>query len=226
MKPKLVIGDQHEPFTHPNYLQFCKDIAKKYHTKETIFIGDLTDLHAISRHQSESVAYGAQQEYEMTLAKVQQWTKAFPKAKFCIGNHDTIPERQAATLGMPPSFLKNYRELWNLPKKWEIGTEFIIDNVMYSHGTGSGSKDGALNKAVQERMSSVQGHAHAYAGIKYSANHRDLIFGMNVGCGIDVKAYAFAYGKHLTKRPILGCGVVFNSSNAIFVPMGEEYFRS
>ena len=49
---------------------------------------------------------------------------------------------------------------------------------------------------------------------------------MNVGCGIDIDAYAFAYGKYDKNRPTLGCGIVFDSGNAIFVPMGKEYFRN
>ena len=33
---------------------------------------------------------------------------------------------------------------------------------------------------------------------------------MNVGCGIDAKAYAFNYGKDSRKKPILSCGVVID----------------
>jgi hypothetical protein len=53
----------------------------------------------------------------------------------------------------------------------------------------------------------------------YSASDRDMIFGMNVGCGVDVDAYAMAYGKVYSKKPTLGCGVVIDGKIALFLPM-------
>jgi hypothetical protein len=46
-----------------------------------------------------------------------------------------------------------------------------------------------------------------------------MIFGMNVGCGVDVKAYAMAYGKVYPKKPTLGCGIVIDGKIALFIPM-------
>ena len=112
-----------------------------------------------------------------------------------------------------------------MPEEWEIKEEYIIDDVLYKHGLNCGGKDGALNAAINEQISTVIGHYHSFGGVKYIANKRNLIFGMNTGCGIDVSAYAFAYGKHSKFRPTLGCGIVVNSSKAFFVPMGKEYFR-
>ena len=106
-----------------------------------------------------------------------------------------------------------------------MGDEFIIDGVLYKHGESCAGVNGALNAALRERMSVCIGHLHALAGVKYSANKRDIIFGANVGCGIDIKAYAFAYGKLSKDRPILGCTVVFNSGHAEFIPMPGKYFR-
>jgi len=43
---------------------------------------------------------------------------------------------------------------------------------------------------------------------------------MSVGCGIDRRSYAFAYGKDFKKKPILGCGVVMEKGRyAQFIPM-------
>lgn len=141
-------------------------------------------------------------------------------------NHDAIPSRQLADLGMPSFYLRSYKDLWNLPKAWDIDVEFIIDNVLYFHGIGSMGKDGALNSALYNRMSTVQGHAHSFLGCKYSANNRDLVFGMNVGCGVDNDSYAMEYGKHFVKKPTLGCGVVYSSKEAYAIPMTDKYFRS
>ena len=61
--------------------------------------------------------------------------------------------------------------------------EFIQDNVLYSHGVNWGGKNGAINKALTERMSCAIGHSHSFGGVQYSANSRDTVFGINVGCG-------------------------------------------
>ena len=52
------------------------------------------------------------------------------------------------------------------------------------------------------------------------ASRNDIIYGMNVGCGIDVGHMAFAYVKHFPKKPTIGCGVVLDEGRtAIFIPM-------
>ncbi len=224
-RPIGVIGDLHVPFDHPNYLKFLQDTFKQFNVGQVVCIGDLIDNHAISRHQTETCAKSAYDELDASINRLKTYVKAFPKVKICQGNHDNIPERQAATLGIGKRFLKSFNDLLELPHTWQIEEEFIIDNVLYRHGINCSGKDGALNAAIQERISLVMGHSHSFGGCKYSANKRNIIFGLNVGCGIDIDAYAFAYGKHAKFRPTLGCGIVFNAGNAMFVPMGERYFR-
>jgi len=221
-----VFGDTHIPFDHPNYLQFVLDTFSSFGVTDVICTGDLVDNHAISRHLTSPDSMGAIGEYNETLERVALYTNEFEEVKLTIGNHDDIPARQAATLGIPRAYIKDMHEVWKLPDKWEVATNFIENNVLYKHGMGCGSKDGAYNATLAERMSVVIGHAHSYAGCKYNANSRDIVFGINVGCGIDVDAYAFEYGKDMTHKPILGCGIVFDSNYAMFIPMPEKYFRS
>ena len=218
-----VFGDVHAPFNHPRYLDFLVATFKKYKVTDIVCLGDLVDFHAISRFQSEGCAKGAYDEFDMAEDEVVKFANAFPSLYFTLGNHDLIPERQAATLGIGRRFVKDLAQLFRLPKGWKIGNEFIIDGVLYRHAPPAGGKDGAINSAIQERMSICVGHQHSFGGIKYSANKREVIFGMNAGCGIDVDAYAFAYGKNALNRPTLGCGIVFSSENAIFVPMTKEW---
>lgn len=224
--PIMVIGDTHEPFTHPNYLQFCKDIHDEYGCKTVVHVGDMADNHYPARHDTETDAMGGTAEYLETLKGVQKWTKAFPKAKYCLGNHDRIPERQAAKMGLSSGFMKSFSEQWNLPKAWDVATQHIIGGVLFTHGLNCCGKTGAMNLAIQERMSSVIGHAHSFLSVNYNANPRDLIFGLNVGCGIDVDAYAMRYGKYFKLKPTLGCGVVMGPSEAYAIPMTEKYFRN
>ena len=222
----LAFGDVHAPFDHPNYLKFLKETYKSYGCSNVVNMGDLVDNHAISRHQNSPRHMSPLEEYNQTKKRVKLYTDAFPEVKMCVGNHDNIHLRQAHTVDMPDVFIKSFENLWELPDTWELAEQHIINGVVYKHGISCGGKDGAFNTALVERMSTVIGHTHAYAGVKYSANSRDIIYGMNCGCGIDVDAYAFEYGKHSKYKPVLGCGIVYSSNHAIFVPMPEKYFRS
>lgn len=220
-----IIGDTHFPFVHPNYIHFLEDTFNKYKVTRIIHCGDLCDNHAISRFQTEVDAYSATTEFELAQKNVEIYTRAFPEADVLLGNHCLIPARQCATLGIPQQFLKGFKELWKLPKGWNVQEQIIINDVLYEHGTGTSGKNGALDKAVNQMMSCVIGHSHSFGGCQYKSNSKSLIFGLNIGCGVDIDRYAFRYGKYNKNRETLGCGIVFNSSNAIFVPMGDKYFR-
>ena len=220
-----VIGDTHFPFAHPNYINFLEDTFKKHRVTKIIHIGDICDNHAISRWQKEADSYGACQEFDLALRDVEIYTRAFPNVTLLLGNHCRIPERQAATLGIPSQYLKGTKELWKLPKGWDVDEQVILNDVKYEHGIGSTGVNGAANNAVASMMSTVIGHQHSFGGVQYRSNSKHLIFGMNVGCGIDIDAYAFRYGRYAKHRPTLGCGIVYDSSHATFVPMGWKYFR-
>lgn len=221
-----VIGDTHMPFVHPNYIHFLEDTFTKYRADLVVSIGDLVDNHAISRHQTETSAASALTEYEQARETIEQYTKVFTKVSLLLGNHDLIPQRQAATLGIPKIYTKGFKELWGLPEGWTVQEQLIIDEVLYEHGTGYTGKSGALDKAVNAMQSCVIGHSHGYGGCQYKSNSKSIVFGLNAGCGVDIDAYAFAYGKYNRNRETIGCGIVFDNSSAIFVPMGSKYFRS
>lgn len=221
-----VVPDLHAPFVHPHFLEFILDTFEKWGVNKTVFIGDLVDNHAISRHTSETDSHSSELEFNLAKKEIAKWYKAFPEASFCLGNHDLIPQRQGMELGLGRHFIRSFEDTWDVPLDWKVAEDFVIGDVYYFHGTGSTGKDGAYNRAVANRMSTVQGHTHSYAGVKYHANTNDVIFGLSVGCGIDASAYAFNYGKPFVTKPVLGCGVVVSSSEAHFIPMPDKYFRS
>lgn len=123
-----------------------------------------------------------------------------------------LVDRKGKTVGLPKRCFKPYREIWQLPDGWEDDFHFTIDGVIYQHSAMSG-KLAHLNIAISNRASTVIGHGHSFAGIAYTASPRDCIFGMNVGCGIDAKALAFAYGKDFPHKPIVACATVENGEN-------------
>lgn len=204
----LVVGDTHIPFEHRDYLDFCIRIHKQLKCTDVVHIGDLVDNHAISYHEHDPNGQSPLDEMKMADKKLQKWFKAFPKASLCRGNHDRLVDRKARTNGLPERCFKDFREIWNLPDGWKDDFSFIIDNVKYTHGTGYSGRGGHLQCAVDNRMSCVIGHLHSFAGIEYSANERDCVFGMNVGSGVDRHSYAMEYGRDFKLKPIISCGVV------------------
>jgi hypothetical protein len=59
-------------------------------------------------------------------------------------------------------------------------------------------------------MSTVSGHCHSIANINWLAGPNTRLFGMNVGCGIDINHIAMSYGSNYLKKPIVSCGVVID----------------
>jgi len=224
-----IIGDSHMPFVHPGYLSFCQDTFRKFRVEQVIHIGDVVDAHALSFHDHDPNGMSAEEEANVAFVMVQEWHRTFPNAKVCIGNHCARQFRTAQKAGIPDRYVKQYAEVWQT-SRWDWALEHTLEGVLYEHGTGSSGKDAAFNRAVAQRCSVVIGHIHSYAGIKYHANPFSRIFGLNVGCGIDIGAYAFDYGKMFPIRPILGCGIVIDGDQGMFIPMpigrGEKYHRS
>jgi len=221
----LVIGDIHGPATHKRYLDFCRGIYRDWNCNYVVFIGDIIDHHAISFHSHNSRCPNADEEYNIALGCIQKWYQAFPKATVTIGNHDERPTRLAESVNIPPVYLRNYSEVWNT-KGWKWVENTIIDNVYYSHSSGSASRSPALNAASARMMSTVSGHAHNVAGIHWQAGPNSRIFGMDVGCGVDIDALQMAYGKAMIRKPVLGCGVVINGipyHEIMPINKGERY---
>jgi predicted phosphodiesterase len=214
-----IIGDTHLPFEHKGYLDFCVETFNKFGVDTVVHIGDLVDNHAICYHEQDPNGMSASLEAEKAQRSLFRWYKEFPDVTHMLGNHDSLVARKAMTAGMPKKFFKTFEEIWQFPEGWHSEFEVDIDGVKYIHGTGKAGVNAAIQWATDNRQSTVIGHSHSGGGISYRASKRDLIFGLNVGCGIDINAYAMAYGKNFSKRPTLGCGIVINGKSGHFIPM-------
>ncbi len=205
----LIIGDLHEPFTHPDYLDFCKQTYANHNCNKVIYIGDIIDSHGWSYHEHDPDGMGAGDELNLAIRKVAKWYEAFPEADVTIGNHDRLASRKMYSAGVPQKFLRSYNEILNTPK-WNWVESIEYDNVLYEHGEGSKP----FMKARNNMLSSVCGHHHTDCGVMWYVGKKFKVFGMAVGCGIDIKSYAAAYAKNF-KRQALGCGVVIGGHTAI-----------
>ena len=214
----LAIPDMHCPFEHPDTVAFLKKVKAKYRPNQIVCLGDEMDAAAISDYDSDPDGMAAGLELEKTIEHLKPIYKLFPKVMVCTSNHTARPFRAAYKHGIPRAFMKDYRAFLQAPKGWEWRDEWEVDGVIYEHGEGFTGASAAIKSAQGNMQSTIIGHIHAFAGIQYNANSKHLIFGFNAGCLIDRHAYAFAYGKKLKNKPILGCGIIQNGI-PIFIPM-------
>ncbi|MBI3865543.1 MAG: metallophosphoesterase [Planctomycetia bacterium] len=216
----LVVPDVHCPGMRRGFVDFLQRIADKWETDRVVHIGDLVDLAALSFHEKHVALRNAVEEMRAARRQIASLVAAFPKADWLIGNHDALTERQARTVGIPECMLRDHAEIWQVP--WSVHPRFsklLIDGVIYAHGdAGRSGADAAFQQAKDNFRSTVIGHFHGQAGVKWWANLEFRVFGMSVGCGIDASRLQFEYGRRITAKPILGCGVVLNGRRAFFEP--------
>lgn len=216
-----IIGDLHLPFEDDRYLDFCLETFDRFKVEKVVQIGDLLDNHAVSFHESNVNGFSAGAELRRAREKLREWMKAFKDVLVLEGNHDRLVERQFLKNGIPSDWQKSFSEVLEFTNGWSYQNYDIIDDVLYEHGEGYVGKNGALTKAINERRSCVIGHSHAFAGVQYQSNNFNTIFGLNVGCGIDISEYAFEYGRYFKNQPVISCGIVEDGENAFCIKMKE-----
>lgn len=218
MSTVLAIPDCHIPFHHPDAFKFLAAVKKKYKPNEFIHLGDLEDWHSISMHDHDPNGLSPGLELQALRKAVKPLFKLFPKLKICTSNHGDLPLRRAFKFGMPSELIKSHKEILQAPDGWQLAESWEVDDIVYEHGESFSGAQGAIKSANANMQSTVIGHIHAFAGIQYSANQKHLIFGFNVGCLINRHSYAFAYGKKIKAKPILGCGII-QDGVPMFIPM-------
>ena len=216
----LVIGDMHYPYEHPDILPFLEHVKNEYNPDLTVQIGDETDGHALSFHESDPNLDSAGVELEKAKAGLAKLEELFPQVLVCHSNHGSLVYRRAKYSGLPVQMIKSYREIlfprsgdgWHWAFNWEINTP--LGKVLFRHQT-TGT---VLDAAAAEGCCLVVGHEHGKAGAQYGATSQRLFWGAYTGCLIDHKSLAFAYGKVYPRKPIIGCLVIIEGV-PIFLPM-------
>lgn len=214
----MAIGDMHCPFEHPDTLAFLLAVKAQYKPTQFVCLGDEIDGHALSDYVHDPDGMSAGMEHRAAIEKLRIIYKHFPKMKVCTSNHTARPFRKAFKAGIPASFLRSYRELLEAPAGWSWKHQWVVDGIIYEHGEGFSGERAHILAAKGNMQSTVIGHIHSFAGINYVSTPDQLLFGFNVGCLIDTKAYAFAYGANFKSRPIIGVGIVYKGV-PVFVPM-------
>lgn len=216
--PILAYSDMHFPFQHKKTFSFLRHIKETYKPKTIVCCGDVVDNHSVSFFKPETSAYSAAVERKKALNCVKELYQIFPDQIVLLGNHCRLPERKLKEIGLGPEYLKSYNELFEVPDSWDFTMTVEIGGVFFNHKLPTGPS-GALNAAIRKRQSFVGGHTHSSGGIQYHSNSNSQIFGLNLGCLVDEKKYAFSYARESLNRPTLGAGLILSASEAYFIPL-------
>lgn len=217
----LVVGDLHYPYTHPDTLPFLEHLQQEYSPDLVVQVGDETDGHAISFHDSDPNLDSAGVELERAKEGLAEFYKLFPEVLVCHSNHGSLIHRRAKAHGLPVQYIKSYREIlfpdhqapgWSWAFNWKIETP--QGPVLFRHQTTGH----VLDAAAAEGCNLVVGHEHGKAGCQWGATSMRLFWGAYTGCLIDHKSMAFAYGKLFPRKPIIGAMMIIHGV-PVFLPM-------
>lgn len=221
----LVVGDLHAPYTHPDAIDFLRSVRDEYSPDMVVQVGDETDGHAISFHDSDPNLDSAGVELEKAKLVLEEVHALFPNLLVCDSNHGSLVYRRAKAHGLPVQFIKKYRDIlfpdhgapaWSWADAWVLNTP--LGPVRFQHQV---SGDLMLN-ASHERTSMVIGHEHGKYSVTYAASSTALYFGAYAGCLIDRKSMAFAYGKLTRAKPILGVMVITDGCPQLIPMLMDE----
>lgn len=203
----LIIGDLHSPWILEGYLEWCDELRREYKTNKTIFIGDVIDSGSWSYHEHNVDGMSVGSELDAAIYRLKPAYRIFPEAEITLGNHDLLIARKARTAGLSQRFIRDLGSVIEAPDTWHFAHEFKYHNVNYLHG----STGNAFTRAKDSRTSTVQGHLHSQSFLQYSVSEKDAVWGLQVGCGVNHKTYAFEYAKPMTKKPIISAGLVLEN---------------
>ncbi|NCX93431.1 MAG: hypothetical protein EBX40_02000 [Gammaproteobacteria bacterium] len=227
-KPILVIPDSQKPYEHEKALAFCTDLRRKYKipSSNILHTGDEIDIfHGSAHKKGAEYRHSPTEEIMIVREKIKEWAKAFPKMKLCTSNHGLRWIRKAFDAEIPSVAIKDYKELYEIPKEWEYRQEWRFTDLpnpfRMIHGQGYSGKDGHRNAALDGGISTVIGHLHSFAAIDYIRTLNGYkIWAVNAGCLIDVESFAFDYGKYNRNSPCLGALTIHEGGRVpIFHPM-------
>lgn len=211
----LVIPDQHAPYHHPDALDFLIAVAARYRPTLVVNLGDETDGHAMSFHNSDPNLDAAGPELAAARIFVSQLEAVFPQQLVCHSNHGSLLYRKAKAYGIPVEYLRTYREVlfpdgkgqgWSWNFEWQIQLP-NGSTVNFRHQASSNK----LGVAAHLGQHLVTGHEHGKFQLEYAQSTAKQYWAMISGCLIDPAHPAFSYGENFTGKPILGCSVIIDS---------------
>lgn len=208
----LLISDMHIPYHHKDTIKFLQHLKDKYNPTRIICMGDELDKHALSFHDHDPDLPSAGDELRLALPVIAKLKEMFPVVDILESNHGSLAYRKAHAHGIPRHYLKTYNDVLGVDDNWKWHYDLTIElpngNKCYFHH----GKSANVSKTSQTMsMCAVQGHYHETFKVEYWGNPNGLYWGLQTGCLIDDKAYAFNYNNCNLKRPIIGTAMIIDS---------------
>ena len=192
-------------------LKFLGAIKSEYSPDRVIHIGDETDNHAMSFHDSDPNLFSAGEEHEKAREVIWKIEDLYSKVDVIESNHGSLWYRKAKAYGIPREAIRSYEEILMTQKwKWHFELTLRLPNgspCYFHHGRSAN----VLLTSQHMGMPAVQGHYHEKFNIQYWGTSERLNWGMNVGCLVDDDSLAFTYNNSNLKRPVIGCGMIIDS---------------
>lgn len=207
----LIISDMHIPYHHPDMLEFLAHLKKKYKPTRVISMGDELDKHALSFHSTDPDLPNAGDELRQSLPVIATLNRMFPVMDIIESNHGSMVYRKAKEHGVPRHYLRSYNDVLGVDDSWKWHFDLTIKlptgNRCYFH---HGKSNNVTRVSQQMGMCAVQGHYHELFKAEYWGNPTGLYWGLQTGCLIDDKSYAFAYNNTNIKRPVIGTALIID----------------
>lgn len=223
----LIVSDLQIPFEASGALEFCRSLKEQYKIPDEncLCVGDEVDQYFGSMYLHDPDAtHTPSSEIYLSIKRMREWYKAFPKMKVCESNHGQRWAKKASAAGIPSIMMRLYQEVlqapsgWMWARKWQVNAS--AQPFMVMHGMGYSGQSAFRQMAVNNGMSTVHGHLHANAGIAYVKTEGADLWGMNCGSLIDVNAYAFHYAKDHKFKPFVGTGLVLEGGRLpVLIPL-------
>tara|TARA_R110000824_G_scaffold344886_1_gene531557 strand:- start:23555 stop:24439 length:885 start_codon:yes stop_codon:yes gene_type:complete len=208
----LLISDMHIPYHHPDTLEFLQYLKTKHKPTKVICMGDELDKHALSFHDSDPDLLSAGDELRASLPIIAELKRMFPDMDILESNHGSLVYRKAKAHGVPRHYLKSYNDVLGVDDRWKWHFDLTIDlpdgNKCYFH---HGKSNNVARVSQQMGMCAAQGHFHEIFRADYWGNSEGLFWGLQTGCLINDKAYAFSYNNVNIKRPLIGTAAIIDS---------------
>jgi hypothetical protein len=208
----LVFPDLHCPYQHPDAVDFLGALKKKHRPTRVIGLGDESDGHDISYHESNPDLMSAGYELRAAIRALEPIYRLFPEVDMMWSNHGSLVFRKGLSAGLPADVFKSYNEIYHAPKGWVWHQDLTLElpngqSVYFCHGRQAN----ALGMSQKLGMCTVNGHYHTQFSIQKWSTPLATNWAMVCGCLIDPRSSAYAYNHLQVLRPILGAGVILDS---------------
>lgn len=215
---RLVIPDLHAPYHHPRALRWLKQVAERWSIDQVVCIGDEADLYQLSQYHKRPDIPDLKQELKQLRRAVRQLASLFPVMLLCNSNHVERMKKRVIEAGLPAELLTSWADIIGAPAGWRWADRWVLDRVVYTHGSEFRAKTAARQALDLYRSNVVIGHLHQQAGVYYRKTTAGQLWCLQTGCLVNHRHPVYDYSRLHHDKPVLGCGIVKTGGVPIFLP--------